>query len=70
MGPGFGRQCARHIDQRWGQHRGGWAGDGSLGRLGRPVAGGRGRQGPPPWVAGLFGLAQGPAAARAAGPSG
>ena len=51
----FGRQFSRHIEQRWGQHRSGWAGDwsGSEGPRGR-----RGRPGPPPWVAELFGLAQ------------
>jgi DNA-binding PadR family transcriptional regulator len=51
----FGRQFSRHIEQRWGQHRSGWAGDwgGGEGPRGR-----RGRQGPPPWVAELFGLAQ------------
>jgi DNA-binding PadR family transcriptional regulator len=51
----FGRQFSRHIEQRWGQHRG-WAGDWSGGEGPR---GRRGRQGPPPWVAELFGLAQG-----------
>ncbi len=51
----FGRQFSRHIEQRFGQHRSGWAGDwgGGEGPRGR-----RGRQGPPPWVAELFGLAQ------------
>jgi DNA-binding PadR family transcriptional regulator len=52
----FGRQFSRHIEQRWGQHRSGWAGDCSGGESPR---GRRGRQGPPPWVAELFGLAQG-----------
>ena len=51
----FGRQFSRHIEQRWGQHRSGWAGDWSGGEGPR---GRRGRQGPPPWVAELFGLAQ------------
>src|SRR6188768_1164376 len=51
----FGRQFSRHIEQRWGQHRSGWAGDWSGGEAPR---GRRGRQGPPPWVAELFGLAQ------------
>src|SRR4051794_24290486 len=53
---GFGRQWAGHVDQQWQQHGGrrggpwgGWAPN-----LGRP-----GNPGPPPWVAGLFGLAQG-----------
>ena len=27
----FGRQFSRHIEQRWGQHRSGWAGDWSGG---------------------------------------
>ncbi len=54
----FGRQFARYAEQQWGQHgrggRGGWGGatDWPGGRPG-------GRGGPPPWVAGLFGLAQG-----------
>jgi DNA-binding PadR family transcriptional regulator len=59
----FGRQWSRHGEQRWGQHRSGWAGnwggwddkDGPWGGPGR-----RGRPGPPPWLAELFGLAQGP----------
>ena len=50
---GFGRQWARHFDEQWGQHRGGWHGS-----WGDAPWGGPGRQGPPPWVAGLFGLAQ------------
>ena len=53
---GFGRQWAGHAEQQWHQHgrRGGpWGGWGphAFGRPGNP--------GPPPWVAGLFGLAQG-----------
>ncbi|CAI9405750.1 PadR family transcriptional regulator [Nocardioides sp. T2.26MG-1] len=57
---GFSRQWAGHVDQEWQQHggrRGGgpwggpWGGPGGFGRPGHP--------GPPPWVAGLFGLAQG-----------
>ena len=57
---GFGRQWAHHAEQQWQQHqhRGGWGGPpwaafgpGGFGRPGHP--------GPPPWVAGLFGLAQG-----------
>ncbi len=56
---GFSRQWAGHVDQEWHQHggrRGGpwggpWGGPGGFGRPGHP--------GPPPWVAGLFGLAQG-----------
>ena len=52
---GFNRQWARHFDEQLGQHRGGWGGGPwGEGPWGRP-----GRQGPPPWVAGLFGLAQG-----------
>ena len=47
---GFNRQWARHFEDQWSQHRGSW-GEGPWGRPGRP--------GPPPWVAGLFGLAQG-----------
>ena len=56
---GFGRQWARHAEQQWQQHgRGGpwggaWGGPWTTG-FGRP-----GHPGPPPWVAGLFGLAQG-----------
>ncbi|MGZ4445582.1 MAG: PadR family transcriptional regulator [Nocardioides sp.] len=52
--PGFNRQWAAHAEQQWCQHRGGrggWGGFGGPGGIGRP--------GPPPWVAGLFGLAQG-----------
>jgi DNA-binding PadR family transcriptional regulator len=49
---GFGRQWSQHADQQWEQHgRRGWGGPGGFGRPGHP--------GPPPWVAGLFGLAQG-----------
>ena len=61
----FGRQWSRHAEQRWGQHRSGWAGnwqggDGGGGWGGWDGPGGRrGRQGPPPWIAELFGLAQG-----------
>jgi DNA-binding PadR family transcriptional regulator len=57
---GFNRQWARHAEQQWNQHRrGGWGGfvpggAGGPGGWGRP-----GHPGPPPWVAGLFGLAQG-----------
>jgi len=59
--PGFNRQWAQYGDQERRQHggrRGGWGagpwGGGGPGGFGRP-----GHQGPPPWVAGLFGLAQG-----------
>ena len=61
---GFNRQWAQYVDQQWCQHgdrRGGpWGGQwggfgpGGPGGFGRP-----GHPGPPPWVAGLFGLAQG-----------
>ncbi len=65
MGHGdFGRQWSRHGEERWGQHRSGWAGQwggGPWGGWGGPFdqGGRRGRQGPPPWVAELFGLSQG-----------
>ena len=53
---GYNRQWSRHAEEQWCQHRGpgagGW-GQWSSG-WGRP-----GQGGPPPWVAGLFGLAQG-----------
>ncbi|GAA4705875.1 PadR family transcriptional regulator [Nocardioides conyzicola] len=60
--PGFNRQWAQYGEQERRQHggrRGGgpwggggpWTGPGGFGRPGHP--------GPPPWVAGLFGLAQG-----------
>ena len=57
--PGFNRQWAQYGEQERRQHggrRGGWGagpwtGPGGFGRPGHP--------GPPPWVAGLFGLAQG-----------
>ena len=51
MGHGeFGRQWSRHAEQRWGQHRSGWAGDwtGNQG-WGGPMGG------PPPWVAQMVG---------------
>jgi len=54
---GFGRQWAGHGEDQWrqhgGRHGGPWGGWGPSG-FGRP-----GNPGPPPWVAGLFGLAQG-----------
>ena len=56
---GFNRQWVRHAEQQWYQHArhggmgGPWGGWGP-GGMGRP-----GSAGPPPWVAGLFGLAQG-----------
>ena len=63
MGHGdFSRQRSRHGEERWGQHRSGWAGQwsgGPWGGFGGPFDNGRrGRQGPPPWVAELFGLTQ------------
>jgi DNA-binding PadR family transcriptional regulator len=63
MGHGdFSRQRGRHGEERWGQHRSGWAGQwsgGPWGGWGGPFDGRRNRPGPPPWVAELFGLAQG-----------
>ena len=55
---GYSRQWSRHGDEQWRQHRGRSGGpwEGWTGFAGGP---GRGRPGPPPWVAGLFGLAQG-----------
>ena len=47
-----------HGSQHWGQLWGGQGG-GQWGGPWGPPARGRGRPGPPPWVAGLFGLAQG-----------
>jgi DNA-binding PadR family transcriptional regulator len=57
---GFGRQWAHHVDQQWQQHgrRGGWGGP-PWGGWGPHGFGRPGNPGPPPWVAGLFGLAQG-----------
>jgi DNA-binding PadR family transcriptional regulator len=57
---GFNRQWAQHAEQQFHQHRGGpWGGPWS-GPWGGPGGSGRpGHHGPPPWVAGLFGLAQG-----------
>lgn len=52
---GFNRQWSRHAEEQWCQHRPGAGGWGQWsGSWGRP-----GHGGPPPWVAGLFGLAQG-----------
>lgn len=54
---GFNRQWSRHTDDQWQQHRGR---GGRGGPFDGPWGGGfGGRQGPPPWVAGLFGLQQG-----------
>ncbi len=55
----FSREWRRHAEKNWGQHRSGWAGQWGSG-WGGPWEGPgrRGRQGPPPWVAGLFGLTQ------------
>ena len=62
---GFNRQWAREFEARFNQHRGGhqrgWGG-GQWSAWGGPFAGQpfAGRQGgPPPWLAGRFGLAQG-----------
>lgn len=60
-GHGFNRQWARNVDQPWGMHgqRGPWGGWESGFGGGWGDWGGRSsRPGPPPWVAGLFGLAQ------------
>lgn len=53
-GPGFSRQWSRSAEGEWCHHpRGGWGG-------GWEWSGPRStRSGPPPWLAGLFGLAQG-----------
>lgn len=56
---GFNRQWSRYAEDQWQQHRGrGGRGGPFDGPFGGPGWGG-GRQGPPPWVAGLFGLGQG-----------
>jgi DNA-binding PadR family transcriptional regulator len=54
---GFSRQWARHFDEPWRQHHGGGWG-GSWGGTWGDAPWGRGRPGPPPWLSGLFGLAQ------------
>lgn len=55
---GFNRQFSRHCEEQWQQHKGGWGGPwGAFGDS--PWGSTSGRSGPPPWVAGLFGLAQG-----------
>jgi DNA-binding PadR family transcriptional regulator len=54
---GYNRQWAHHAEGQWHQHggrRGGPWGGWAPGGFGRP-----GNPGPPPWVAGLFGLVQG-----------
>jgi DNA-binding PadR family transcriptional regulator len=54
---GFGRQWAREFESRFGNHQS-WH-QGMAGR-GGPWGGGwgpQGRSGPPPWLAGIFGLA-------------
>jgi DNA-binding PadR family transcriptional regulator len=56
---GFGRQWAQHVEQQWSQHGGGGRGGPWGGPWGGPGFGRSGHPGPPPWVAGLFGLAQG-----------
>jgi DNA-binding PadR family transcriptional regulator len=55
---GFGRQWAHHAEQQWNQHGSGRGGPWG-GPWGGPGFGRSGHPGPPPWVAGLFGLAQG-----------
>jgi len=53
---GFGRQWAREFESRFGNHQS-WQ---SFGGRGGPWGGSwgpQGRSGPPPWLAGLFGLA-------------
>ena len=57
----FGRQFARFVDQQWGQHRRGWEGHDASSQhgWGGEWSGRAGKSGPPPWIAGLFGLAQG-----------
>ena len=60
---GFNRQWAQYAEGERRQHggrRGGWGGGPWGGSpWGGPGGGRPGHQGPPPWVAGLFGLAQG-----------
>lgn len=57
---GFNRQWSRYADDQWQQHRGhGGRGGPFDGPWGSGPGWGGGRQGPPPWVAGLFGLGQG-----------
>ncbi len=66
---GFNRQWAAYAEgerrQHGGGRRGGWGGPGPWGGFGPGGPGGPGgfgrpgHPGPPPWVAGLFGLAQG-----------
>ena len=56
---GFNRQFSRPGEGEWKQHRGPWE-RGSWGADWSGEGGPRrGRPGPPPWVTGLFGLAQG-----------
>lgn len=57
---GFNRQWSRYAEDQWQQHRGrGGRGGPFDGPWGGGPGFGAGRQGPPPWVAGLFGLGQG-----------
>jgi DNA-binding PadR family transcriptional regulator len=59
---GFNRQWAQYVEAECRQHggrRGGWGGPGPWGGFGPGAFGRPGHPGPPPWVAGLFGLAQG-----------
>ncbi|KQW47702.1 hypothetical protein ASC77_14835 [Nocardioides sp. Root1257] len=60
---GFNRQWAQYAEgerrQHGGRRGGGWGGGGPWGGMGPGSFGRPGHPGPPPWVAGLFGLAQG-----------
>lgn len=60
---GFNRQWAQYAESECRQHgggrRGGWGGPGAWGGFGPGGFGRPGHPGPPPWVTGLFGLAQG-----------
>ena len=62
---GFNRQWARHFEQQWSQHRGGWHGSWGEGPWGRPGRPGR-RRG---WPA-SSGWPRATSAARTAGPPG
>jgi DNA-binding PadR family transcriptional regulator len=56
---GFGRQWAREFESRFGNHQAWQQSSGGRGGPGGPWGGWgpQGRSGPPPWLAGLFGLA-------------
>ena len=56
---GFNRQWSRYVDDQMQQHRGRAGRGGPFGDGPWQGGWGGGRQGPPPWVAGLFGLGQG-----------